>query len=116
MITVLTAVNEAYFAETGMVRNLTEATRFVPVTAEDINNDEHPCFRWLGEYLRWYQPGDVARPRPLDQDELITELQAVCGYGYEEAEWVACFESRARPGDIEVWERLQAAGLSNATH
>lgn len=93
----------------GDVRFPTEASRFVPVTLDDLVDDNHPCFRWTGERLRWYRADNTARQRPLDQDELIDELQTTLGYPYDMAEWVACFESRARRGDIEVWERLQAA-------
>ena len=89
--------------------------RFECPTLEDLwSNDEHPCFRWLGESLRWYTMLGVPRPRPLDLDELIEELVTVRGLGYREAEWVACFESRALSGDAEAWERLQQSSFKTA--
>ncbi|MHB1099702.1 MAG: LPD7 domain-containing protein, partial [Burkholderiales bacterium] len=60
-----------------------------------------------GELYRWYEKGGNPRPRPLDVDELIEYLQGI-GFDAKSARESALEDSGAKPGDQELWGRMQA--------
>jgi len=83
----------------------TDWSRFKRPGLAEFSDESSELFRKDAEFTRWYFQNGTARERPLDLDELIAELQALHGYKYDVAEWVACFDSRARLDDADLWSR-----------
>lgn len=83
----------------------TDWNRFKRPEVAEFSDESSDVFRKDAEFTRWYLQDGTARERPLDLDELIAELQALHGYKYDVAEWVACFDSRARFDDADLWSR-----------
>lgn len=91
------------YLELGESYTTCDWSRFKRPAVAEFADEDSPVFRKTAEFVRWYLQDGAIRERPLDLDELIAELQALFGYSYELAEWEACFDSRAKLTDADLW-------------
>ncbi len=109
--------DDAYdrLVEAGRALHPYDIARFQRPAVRDFDDDEGPYFQKEAEFHRWYELDGTARPRPLDFDELMAVLQEVNGWTEDVAERTAAFDSYARPGDRERWDRVIALGYEDWT-